>query len=48
MKEFIKLTDENFVNQELQEYPGKFLVFFQQIGVLIVFLFSTIGKNMEK
>ena len=28
MKEFVKLTDENFVNQELQEYPGKFLVFF--------------------
>jgi len=28
VKEFVKLTDGSFVNQELQEYPGKFLVFF--------------------
>lgn len=28
MKDIVRLTDKNFVNQELQEYPGKFLVFF--------------------
>jgi len=28
VKDIVRLTDKNFVNQELQEYPGKFLVFF--------------------
>jgi len=28
VKEFVRLTEENFVNQELQGYSGKILVFF--------------------